>query len=120
MRSLSESRYANLDELTERVAIVYQTVTLNERGNPVRSADIVRANVWAKVTTVSAQSALANGQLTANLVYRIVVRHRTDVQPNDQVLWRGRRLELLNPARDLDDRHVWTALDCREVGEHGA
>lgn len=120
MRSLSESRYTNVDELTERVDIVYRETTVNERGNVVRGPDVVRCSVWAKVLPLSSRSTLDNGEVTAEVVYRVVIRHRADVLPNDLVVWRGKRLELLAPPYDAESRRVWTVMDCREVLEHGA
>jgi hypothetical protein len=47
--------------------------------------------------------------------YRVVVRYRTDILPDDEVLWRGKRLRMIKPAYDAESARTWTVLECQEV-----
>lgn len=110
----------SIDDLTERVTVVYQTTVINERGNVIRSEDTVRCDVWAKVLPISARSSVGDTERIAEVTYRIIIRYRNDIQPNDQVIWQGKRLDLITPPYDAESRKIWTVLDCREAREYGA
>ena len=110
----------SIDDLTERISIVYQTTVLNERGNAIRSQDMVRCSVWAKVLPISARSMLGSVELEAEVTYRIVIRYRNDIEPNDQIIWNGKRMDLTAPPYNAESRRIWTVLECKEAREYGA
>ena len=108
----------NVDDLTERVKIVYHETTQDAEGNIIKGDEKTRAEVWAKVLPLSAKNSEAYNETAQAVVYRVIVRYRDDVQPSDAVLWRGKRLHLIAPPFDAESRKVWTVLECRELVEN--
>ena len=49
--------------------------------------------------------------------YRVTIRYRNDIKPDDEILWRGKRLKLLTPPFDAESRKIYTVMDCEEVIE---
>lgn len=119
MRTRGSLIKTSMDDLTERIKIVYQTPTINSRGNVTRSTDVQRCEVWAKVLPLSSRNNLGGTERESEVTYRIVIRYRTDVLPNDEVLWRGKRLTIQNPPYDAESGKVWTVLECRENRAYG-
>lgn len=108
----------NVDDLTERVEIVYRETTQDAEGNIIDGEQKTRGTVWAKVLPLSAKNAEAYNETEKAVYFRVVVRYRTDVQPTDVLLWRGKRLHLTAPAYDAESRKIWTVIDCKELVEN--
>ena len=109
----------NIDDLTERIEIVYYPTTQDTAGNLINGTETSRGTCWAKVLPVSAAIADGYNENANEIKYRITVRFRTDIEPTDIVKWRGKKLALLSPAYDAESRKVWTTFDCRELVEDG-
>ena len=108
------------DDLHERVRIVYHNKTRNERGDVVDDGDeIERCEVWAKVLPASSRRVDGYEAKVNEVLYRIVVRYRTDILATDEIVWNGKRLQLTAPPYDAESRRIWTVLDCREMVEDG-
>lgn len=107
----------NIDDLTERVEFVYNSTTQDSAGNLIPDAEATRGECWAKVLPLSAKSAEAYNETENAVLFRIVVRYRTDILPTDRVLWRGKVLKPIAPAYDAESRKIWTVCDCKEVIE---
>ena len=104
-----------IDDLHERIEILYHDKTRDMDGNIVDGEIHTRAAVWAKVIPVTARIG-ENSEETENaIIYRVTIRHREDIEPTDEILWRGKRLELASPPYDVESRRTWTAFDCREL-----
>ncbi len=108
-----------IDDLTERVAIVYQTTVINSRGNVIRNEDTERCEVWAKVLPLTARNTLGGTERESEITYRVIIRYRTDVLPNDEIIWRGKRLTLQSPPYDGESRRKWLVMDCKEALPYG-
>jgi SPP1 family predicted phage head-tail adaptor len=115
MRMRGVTMRNTVDDLTERVQIVYYTKEKNQLGDVIDNAQQLRCQVWAKVYPVGAQTSKDGVERVNQVDYRITIRHRQDILPNDVVLWRGKRLEMIRPPYDAEAAHVWTVLECREV-----
>lgn len=108
------------DDLTERAKIIYQSTRRNERGDIIGIEDITRAEVWAKVLPIaSRRSAEDSVEIVNEVSYRITIRHRTDISPDDIVIWRGKRLQQTAPPYDAEGRRIWTVLTCAEMVKDG-
>lgn len=108
------------DDLTERVKIIYQSTRRNERGDIIGTEDKTRCTVWAKVLPLSSRRTNDDSIEYINEVsYRITVRYRTDIAPDDFIIWRGKRLRQTAPAYDAESRKIWTVLDCVEMVKDG-
>ena len=105
-----------IDDLSEKISIVYQKARRNNRGDILGIEDVTRCTVWAKVLPLSARRLLDDSVEAVNEVsYRITIRHRTDIAPDDVVLWRGKRLQQTAPPYDAESRRIWTVLECVEM-----
>jgi SPP1 family predicted phage head-tail adaptor len=109
----------SIDDLTERISIVYQTTTRNPRGDIVRGADVERGSVWAKVLPTSAPISNTGIEREARIGYRVIIRYRNDIRPDDEILWRGKRLRLTGTPYDAESRRIWTVLECQEAVQDG-
>lgn len=109
-----------IDDLHERITIRRYTKTRDSDGNIIDGEAHTRATVWAKVIPISARIN-DSAEETENIVtYRVTIRYRDDIEPTDEILWRGRRLTLTSPPYDIESRKTWTVMECRELIEDGA
>lgn len=106
-----------LDDLHERIEIQYRDKTRDIEGNIVDGEIHTRATVWAKIIPVTARIGEQSGETGNEVRYRVTVRYRNDIEPTDEILWRGRRLVLASPPYDVESRRMWTAFECRELVE---
>ena len=112
-------RQMNTDELSERISVVYFETTRNSRGDIVRGEEITRCTVWAKVLPLSGRIQDETPARENSVTYRVTVRYRADILPDDEIVWRGRRLKITTPPFDLESRHCWTQFECEEVIQDG-
>ena len=107
------------DELSERISVIYFETTRNARGDIVKGAEIVRCMIWAKVLPLSGRIQDTTPERENTVTYRITIRYRTDILPDDEIIWRGRRLKITTPPYDVEARHCWLQFDCREAIKDG-
>ena len=107
-------------DLNERIQIVYCNTERNERGDIINLQEIERCRIWAKVYALTAKISDDTPERTNKINYRVTVRHREDIKPDDEIVWRGRRLKLLSPPYCLDGKRIFTAMECEEVIADGA
>lgn len=105
----------SVDDLSERIKIVYHETTRNERGDIVNGEEIVRAEVWAKVLPLVGSITNAQPERFNIITHRITIRHRADVQPDDEVIWREKRFRLITPPIDVESSRMWTTFDVKEA-----
>lgn len=120
MRMRGTLAKTSINDLTERISIVYHTTIRDNRGNTVDVAEKVRCMVWAKVYPYGARILEGGVERMNQVDYRVIVRYRTDILPDDEVLWRGKRLRMIKPAYDAESARTWTVLECQEVLVDGA
>ena len=120
MRTTGQAiRQMSVDDLSERISVVYFETSRDERGDVVKGAENVRCMIWAKVLPLTGRINDATPERVNAVNYRITIRYRTDILPDDEILWRGRRLKITAPPIDLESRHIWTQFDCAEVIQDG-
>lgn len=105
--------------LNERIQITYFRTERDERGNIIDVQEIERCRVWAKVYALTAKTTDGTPERTNKITYRVTIRHRDDIKPDDEIIWRERRLKFLSPPYNLDGKRIFTAVDCEEVVEDG-
>ena len=104
-----------IDDLHERIEILYHDKTRDIDGNIVDGEIHTRGAVWAKIIPVTARIGEQSEETENEIIYRVTVRHRQDIEPTDEILWRGKRLELISPPYDVESRRIWTVMECREL-----
>ena len=110
----------SIDDLTERVQIISFVNFRNAQGDILASEEHVRGEMWAKVLPMSAPITDGGVERRAEIRYRIVVRYRDDIEPDDVLIWRNKRLRITDTPYDAESRRIWTVLDCVEVVSDGA
>lgn len=109
-----------ISDLRERIQIIGFTAERDERGDVISTLEFERCRVWANVYALTARINNSPPERTNKINYRVTIRHRDDLKPDDEIVWRNRRLKLLTPPFDLDGKRIFTAFDCEEVVEDGA
>ena len=109
----------SIDDLKERISIVYHAHTRNARGDIVPGEQTTRCTVWAKVLPLGGPMSNAGIEREAAITYRIIIRYRTDILPDDEILWRGRRLVQIGTPYDAESRKIWLVLEAREAVQDG-
>ena len=104
-----------VDELTERISILYRRHERNEKGDIVSTAELERAKVWAKVFPRGARRDEQGVEKKNELEYSVTIRYRKDVAPDDELDWRARRLKQTAPPLDVEGRRIWLRLECKEM-----
>ena len=120
MMNTGNAMRTTVDDLAERIDVVYHETTQDAAGNIINTGtELSRGARWAKVLPISAVIADGYNENENAVTYRVTVRYCTDIEPTDTITWRGKRLSLVAPPYDAESRRVWTILDCRELIENG-
>ena len=104
----------SVDDLSEKISIRYYEFTRNSRGDLVKSSEEIRCMVWAKVLPLVGKIADSTPERINTVTYRITIRYRKDIKPDDEIVWRGRRFKIITVPIDLESRHIWTIFDVEE------
>lgn len=109
----------SVDDLSERISIRYYTYKRNERGDIVKDTEEVRCMVWAKVLPLTGKIEYQSPENLNTVTYRITIRYRPDIKPDDFVVWRGRKFRLTTVPIDLESRRIWLMFDVKEIIKDG-
>lgn len=101
-----------IGELDQRVELQKEVFTSNDMGGATASWQ-TQATVWAQVRALTGRERFTNERLAGEGGYRVVIRNRTDIDPqaNWAILWRGLRLNILFP-QDNGPRPLYLVFDC--------
>lgn len=113
-------KYMHTGLLRERITFQRNTPTVNSRG--------AEARVWANLASVPSVWARVQGALGGERVqdnrelpvarHQITIRWRTDITPDDRIIWHasgGDRTLAIDDLGDPDDMRQWLQLSCYEV-----
>ena len=109
-----------IGHLSERISVRYFDVERDDCGDILRREERERCRLWANVYALTAKKNDAQPERANKITYRVTIRYREDILPDDEINWRGRRLKLLSPPFHLNGQKIFTAMDCEEVVEDGA
>ncbi len=108
----------SVDELREKIKIVYYNETIDEEGNIIKSKEpILRWEGFAKVYPIKSTITNSKNEIVNQVDYRITIRYRNDISFTDTVIYRNKKLEMLNVPFDLDNDKRWLQMDCKELYE---
>lgn len=102
------------DDLSERISVVYFETSRNAKGDIVKGTEITRCTVWAKVLPLSGRIQDETPQRENTVTYRVTIRFRQDIKPDDEIIWRGRRLKITTPPFDIESRRRWVVIEAKE------
>ena len=75
--------------------------------------------VWADIEPFGTRIVDHEAEAVPELEYRVTIRYREDISLHDRIVYGGRILEQMLPPMDMDGRHVWLQLQCREMAGAG-
>ena len=110
----------SVDDLTERIKIIFSDNVRNSKGDIIKNFEKIRCEVWAKILPLSGKITDTTPEKINFVTYRITIRYRNDIKPDDKIIWRGKILEIVTPPFDVEVRHIWTQFDCAEVIQDGS
>lgn len=82
----------SVDDLAEKISVVYFETTRNERGDIVKGAEITRCTVWAKVLPLAGR----------------INNTPPEILPDDLIIWRGKRLKIRQRLLTLNQAYLVT------------
>jgi len=109
----------SVDDLAEKISVVYFETARNERGDVVKGEEITRCTVWAKVLPLTGKINDITPERENAVTYRITIRYGIEILPDDLIIWRSHRLKIITPPFDVESRHIWLQFDCRELVKDG-
>lgn len=106
--------------LRERITLQRNTPTVNSRGAETRGwADFASVpTVWARVQWAPGGERVQDNRELPVARHLITIRWRTDITPDDRVIWHasgGDRTLAIDDLGDPDDMRQWLQLSCYEV-----
>ena len=120
MKTVGSLINTSIDDLSERISVRYFETARNNRGDIINTVEQTRCEVWAKIFPLTARNNDGSPERVNKITYRVTMRYREDIKPDDEIIWRGRRLKMLSPPYDVESRKIFTSFDCEEVIENGA
>lgn len=109
-----------VSDLTERIKIIFFETSRNSKGDIIKNFEKIRCEVWAKILPLAGKITDSTPEKINSVTYRMTIRHRDDIKPDDEILWRGKKLKILTPPFDVEVKHIWTQFDCVEVIQDGS
>lgn len=109
----------SLDNLTERIGVIFYETTRDNRGNIIKGEENIRCMLWAKVLPLTGKINDSTPERINTITYRVTIRYRTDILPDDKIIWRSKTFRLITPPIDLDNFKRWTQFDVVEVIQDG-
>ena len=108
----------SVDALSEKIKIVHYNETIDNEGNIIKSKEpILRWEGFAKVYPIKSTITNSKNEIVNQVDYRITIRYRNDISFTDTVIYRNKKLEMLNVPFDLDNDKRWLQMDCKELYE---
>ena len=103
-------------ELNKRVIIQQPVLVTNDRGVNRRTYPEYREikNVCASIESYGAYIKDGVAEKVSELEFRITIRYREGITLHDRIIYQGRVFEQILPAKDINERHEFLQLTCRE------
>lgn len=83
-----------LGDLDQRISLRRKTLTREKTAGGATAAVAAYATVWAKVAPMKGRESNQAMRTAGTADYLVVVRNRSDVQDDDQILWRSRVMNI--------------------------
>ena len=104
------------EELNKRVTLQGAVKVTNERGVNLYTypEEKVIENVCASIESYGAFIVNGTAEKVSELEFRITIRYRAGLNLHDRIIYQGRVFEQTLPAKDVNERHEFLQLTCRE------
>ncbi len=104
----------NPGELNCRINLLKPLKEIDEQGGyEVKYAKITA--LWAKITAKTSKSVDQYEQLVPEILHKIIIRYRSDINIDDRFEYKNRIFEQLGPPINEGERKAYLILECREV-----
>ena len=103
-----------IGDLRQRVTIESAVVSSDGYGGRPKSWVPV-ATVWAKVEPLRGREYFEAHQIKTEVTHRVIIRYRPDVTPQMRIKV-GSRYLMIESVIDIEERHRFLELICREEG----
>ncbi|WP_375449547.1 phage head closure protein [uncultured Devosia sp.] len=103
--------------LTDRVQIRRKEMTAQAEGG-FTTLYVPMQTVWARVRSLSGRQLERGDGRAVAISHSVVFRFRADVGPGDQIVYRGRNLDVVS-ASDLNGRRAYLSCACSETSFMG-
>ena len=112
----SQMNNISVDDLSERIKIISYTTRKNKRGDIIQDIPRIKFECFAKVYPylgkMTEDKAL---ELRNEIIYKVIVRYREDILPNDILIWREKTLQMRSPPMNIENRRIYLQMECYEV-----
>ncbi len=95
-------------KLNRRVTIQAPVRSENGKGGILKSWDDL-ITVWAEMIPLRGSEALDQALLERRQIWKVTIRHRDDVSPDNRLQFRGRPMNIIT-AEDPDGKRQWLVL----------
>lgn len=102
------------NDLNKRITIQKAVAAKNNRGVVLYDYPNAIENVPAQIYSYGAFVKNGQAEKISEIEYRITIRYRKNFKLHDRIIYQGRIFEQILPARDLDEKHKFLQLTCRE------
>lgn len=109
----------NPGELKCRVIIKQQADAQDSEGNVVKEPYTTRCTVWAKIQSFEARIRQGKAEDYHEIMTRITIRYNSAIRQTDRIIYGSRTFEQVGPPIDIDEKHTYLRLECREVVNNG-
>jgi head-tail adaptor len=101
--------------LRHRITLYRPTITTDAYGQTIEGSTEL-GTYWADVLPVRSTEgpSPAGERLEAETTHLVTIRPGPTIEPGDWLVWRGLRLDLVGPPRDLEGRSRRVELSCLE------
>lgn len=100
-------------QMRERVTIRQRLTTLDAVGAPVHTWQDL-ATVWARVMPVRSTVGETAERLASLNIYEVTLRWQSTLGADDQIVWRGRTLQLRG-QQNLDEHQRYLTLTAEDA-----
>lgn len=109
-------RRTTVNTIRNRVTVEKAERVTNERGVETYAYTVEKDfKVWADIEPFGTRIVDHEAESVPELEYRVTIRYRADILLHDRIVYGGRILEQTLPPMDIDGRHMWLQLQCREM-----
>ena len=91
----------------------------DDEGNNLKDPYAIRCTVWAKIQSFDARIRQGKAEDYHEIMTRITIRYNSAIKQTDRIVYGSRIFEQVGPPIDIDEKHTYLRLECREVVANG-
>jgi SPP1 family predicted phage head-tail adaptor len=112
----SNNPVLQVGKMRHRISLLQPSDVQDELGGTSLSGWTTFADVWASIEAVNGNEKFAAGEYVSKVTHRIVIRYQAGITSNFQVLYCGRKFQVLYVMNPTGRKHM-LVLDCVEIND---